>query len=154
MTSPQCAPDEHQRAHSLSLRMSRRHWNSLWPTYGVLQGPSRCRGGEGPRKSQAAFQCKCCLFSTVKPTPEGSKSCFQDRHTEAHSATHWCNSQLPSVGPHGRGRRGSWCSTFPEQRLLPLAPACPGAGGLQVCPGNPLLRVQEVLYRSSFSTGP
>lgn len=90
--------------------------------HGVLQGPLRCRGGEGPWESQAAFKCNYCHFSTVKPPPEGSKSCFQDWHTEAHLATHWCDSQPPSVGSQGRGRCGSWCSTFPEQRLPPPRP--------------------------------
>lgn len=54
------------------------------------------------------------------------------------------------------GERQVWelVQHLPRAETPPAPPACPGAGGLQVCPGNPLLRVQEVLYRSLFSVGP
>ena len=121
--------------------------------HGVLQGPLRCRGGEGPWESQAAFKCNYCHFLTVKP-PQTDQSLVFKTNTlkpirQLTGATHSCR----VLGL--RGEAGVGAGAAPTQsRDSPRPPACPGAGGLQVCPGNPLLSVQEVLYRSLFSVGP
>lgn len=88
----------------------------------------------------------------IETTPRGSKSCFQDRHTEAIWQLTGCDSQPPCQ--HSRRQVWELVQHLPRAETPCTPTACPGAGGLQVCPGNPLLRVQEVLYRSSFSTGP
>ena len=98
--------------------MSRRHWNSPWPARGP-SGSLELPRWRRPMGVTSCLQVQLLPLLDSETTPDGSKSCFQDQHTEAHSAAHWCDSQLPSVGTQGRGRCGSWCSTFPEQRLPP-----------------------------------
>lgn len=121
-----------------------------------IQGPPGYPEVQGWRRPMGATSCLQVQMPPLldsETTPRGIEVLFS-RPTHR---SPFGNSLVRLTAPcqHSRrGRRGSWCSTFPEQRLPAPPTACPGAGGLQVCPGNPLLRVQEVLYRSSFSTGP
>lgn len=145
-----CAPacSQPQLAHvlaSLELPLAR-----IWGPPGSLE----VRGWRRPTGVTSCLPVQMLPLLDSETTPRGIKVLFSRPTHRSPFGNSLVRLTAAECRPLGERQAWELVQHLPRAETSPLAPACLGAGGLQVYPGNPLLCVQEVLYRSSFSTGP